>query len=84
MPMFAAVKLKCSEQMVVMTSWCLGLKCGRVKMQGNRPNLERTIFVSPNEADFPDFSLPIQREFNSSKRACYRGCVLKILGKHFF
>lgn len=84
MPLFSFVDFRdCNEKLVVKSLWINGVHSATVlgRVRGNRKNIERTIFYSPNPRDIPDFSLPIRTRFDGTKRACYKGYVLRTFGK---
>lgn len=85
MPLYSFVDLReCKEKFVIKTSWCKGINSAKVRARGNRPTTERIIFFSPSPKDAPNFALPIERTFNATRAACYKGFVLKTFGESIF
>lgn len=84
MPLYSVVSIKnWQTKFVVKTSWCKGMNSAKVKKFGCRRTTERTIFYSSNLKETPDFSLPIQRDFDLKQNGCYRGFVLKTFSEYF-
>lgn len=74
---------ECNERFVVKTAWCKNINNAKTRTKGNNAKIERLIFHSPNHKEMPNFKLPVQKKFDATKAACYKGFILKSFGAQF-
>lgn len=80
--MFVVITLEISRNhFVVPIKWVNGLHLGDVANYGVNCSVSHVVFLSSNEQNAADFTLPISKVYEEGKDACYIAYINRYCGR---